>query len=407
MKKKQYILIIGFIVAIAFRFWLISIFPQPFEFDQYEYYKFALQMLINGIFADSARLYGYPLFQAILFKIFSPYSIQPIIIFQAMIDSLTAPLIYQWAKLLFRQKSVPWIAFVLYVFNPYTSAYVGVLLSEVTGVFFTALLLYLFTLFWLKKKLSVFLLFSFIAGFLPQIRPAFLYFSAGLFLLSLYRYWTKKWVIIGILLFILPYLYVLWGNIIYFNEWKLTNVDHIPERELYISVMVPNRAPYHIKNGYDVYPKEVMQLYEEYSKLPQNKIERAAMGTKYRAKAIEIVKNDPWLFIRQRLGKMFFVWEKHFLFYYQESPSRIRDAAAYWGNIVLLIVGVSGLVTWAIKQKTLLAVMYVSFIAYISVIHSVSIAEERYSLPGYPLLIIFAAYTMTYLKRRAMTPKSD
>ncbi|EKD68023.1 MAG: hypothetical protein ACD_48C00106G0003 [uncultured bacterium] len=408
MKKEHGILLIGCIVAIVFRFWLLAINPQPFAFDQYEYYKFAIKILDHGIFADSARLYGYPLFQAILYKIFSPYSIQPVIVFQAVMDSLTALLIYQWARLLFHKKNIPWLAFVLYIFNPYTSAYVGVLLSEVSGIFITALLLYLFTLFWLKKKYWVFLAFCFIAGFLPQIRPAFLYFSAGLFILGLYRYWKKTGMIIGILLFILPFLYVLWGNVVYFNEWKFTNVDHIAERELFISVMVPNRAPYHMNGGYDVYPEEVMKLYEEYSKLPQNKTERASMGAAYLAKAIEIIKKDPWLFFRQRLGKMFFVWEKHFLFYYQESPNTMRDMLVYWVNIALLLCGLSGLVLWLIKKRTVLAAIYLSFIAYISVIHSISFAEERYSLPGYPLLFLFAGYALDQLyKRSFITPNKE
>ena len=158
MKKEHYLLIIGCIIAIVFRFWFITLSPQPFIFDQYEYYKFALQILNRGLFADSARLYGYPLFQAILYKIFTPYSIQPVIVFQVILDSLTALAIYYWTKLLFRQTNIPWIAFFFYIFNPYTSAYVGVILSEVVGIFFTTLLLYFFTLFWLKKKLLVFLL---------------------------------------------------------------------------------------------------------------------------------------------------------------------------------------------------------------------------------------------------------
>jgi hypothetical protein len=409
MKKEYFLLLIGCIVAIVFRFWLINISPQPFAFDQYEYYKFALQILDRGIFADSARLYGYPLLLAIIYKVFGLGNIQAVFVFQAMVDGLTALLIYEWAKLLFRQKSIPWIAFVLYIFNPYTSAYVGVVLSEVTGIFFTALFMYLFTLFWLKKKLVVFLLFSFVAGFLPQIRPAFLYFSGGLFVIGLCSYWKKRGVIIGILLFILPFLYVLWGNVVYFKEWKATNVDHIVERELFISVMVPNQAPYHMKSGYDVYPKEVMKLYQEYSVLPQSKQERAEMGNKYLTQATEIIKNDPWLFIRERLGKMFFVWEKHFLFYYQEIPNRPRDILVYWGNILLLVFGAMGLIKWSIerykknRKKMVLPGVYAFLIVYISVIHSVSLAEERYSLPGYPLLFLFAAYSFVLLWKTVKT----
>jgi|GEM_PF-1720133 len=410
MKKEYIVLLIGCIIGTLFRLWFINTTPQPFQFDQWEYYYFAVQMLKNGIFASTARLYGYPLFQVIIYKIHSIYSIQPVFVYQAIVDSLTAFLIYKWAKLLFRQKSVPWVAFALYLFNPYTSAYVGVILSEVLGTFFTTLMLYLLTLFVLKKNPYVLLLLSITAGFLTQIRPAFLYFAIGSFIFCLYLFFketikTKLRMLLlieAIVLFVLPFLYTLWGNVLYFQEWTFTNVDHIPPRELYISVMVPNRAPYHQSNGFAAYPPEVMHLYREYSS-PTNQKERALMGDKYFNLSKTVIINDPWLFVRQRLGKMFFVWEKHYLFYYQEPINQLRDVLVYWGNIILLVLGVSGLIMWCWKEKKqskkfiLLAGVYAIFLVYISVIHSVSLAEERYSLPGYPLLFLFAGYAIVFL----------
>ncbi len=402
------VVIAGFFLAILLRLLLIKLFPQPFLFDQADYHTFAQQMLQRGLYAESARLYGYPLFVATIYRVFSLNNLQAVFVFQAILDSATALLIYIWAKLLWNKKSVSWVAFVLYIFNPYTSAYVGVVLSEVTGIFFTALFLYLCTLSWLKKKMTAFLLFSFVAGFLPQIRPAFLYFSVGLFLLGLSIYWKKRWTLIGTLLFILPFLYVLWGNVVYFGQWKLTPVDHIFPRELFISIMVPNRLSDDVRQGHTAFPKEVTQLYKEYSVKPKNQKERIAMADTYFAQAIEMMKENPWLFIRERFSKMFFVWEKHFLFYYQESPNALRDGIVYWGNIILLMGGLSGLLVWFVKKRSLLAILYLSFIAYISVIHSVSLAEERYSLPGYPLLFLFAGYALVQLyKRSFITPNKE
>ncbi len=409
MKKEYFVLIVGFIVAIVFRFWFISISPQFFGFDQFDYHTFALQMIKNGVYAESARLYGYPIFLAIMYKFIGFENLQAIYVFQAIADSMTAIIVYQWAKLLFNKKSVSWVAFVLYIFNPYTSAYVGMILSEVTGIFFTALLLYFFTLFWLKKKIIVFLIFSFVAGFLPQIRPAFLYFAVGLFFISVYIWWKEiKLRYIGIALFILPFLYVLLGNVMYFDEWKLTNVDRVFPRELFISIIVPNRLSDDVRQGRIAFPKEVTRLYKEYSVKPKNQKERTAMAHVYFAQSMEIIKKNPWQFIRERFGKMFFVWEKHFLFYYEESPNTLRDQMVYWGNMILLMSGLSGLLVWFVKKRSLLAVLYASFIIYISIIHSFSLAEERYSLPGYPLLFLFAGYTLDQLYRRSfITPNKE
>lgn len=234
--------------------------------------------------------------------------------------------------------------------------------------------------------------------------------SIGLFIFSTCLYWATvkpirvRLLIVteGLFLFIIPFLYTLFGNVLYFKEWKLTNVDRIFPRELFISIMVPDRAPYHIRSGFAVYPPEVMHLYYTYSIQPKNKKERALMGNTYLSKSWKIIKENPWLFIRQRIGKMFFVWEKHYLLYFQKIQHEFEDKLIYWSNIVLLIFGTTGLIIWNNdKKKKMLARIYLTFLIYISLVHSVSLAEDRYSLPGYPLLFIFASFSIAFLWKKA------
>jgi len=406
MKRTTIFLSICFIVGILFRLWFISLAPQEFKFDQVEYEKFALGIVHHGVYGSTARLYGYPMIVAFIYSVFGIHNLQAVYIVQAVFDSLTAIFLYIIAKRVMKKESVAWIAFLLYLFNPFTSAYVGVLLSEVTGIFFTTLLLLTVTITWKRKESFFVYLVPFIAGLLSQIRPAFMYFAVGVTLLTLYRhnkpnqslYRSIKTLAIYIGIFLIPFLYTLLGNIKYFHEWKLTNVDHIPPRELYISVMIPGRSPVLVQNGWDVYPQEVMYLYGEYSTLPTNKYERDQMAKKYLEKAKIIIANNPLLFIKQRFEKMFYVWEKHTLFYYNDTNTLFSSRIVYWGNLLLLFLGGIGTVLWwiaSLKQKQyVLPGIYTLFLLYISLIHSVSFAEERYSLPGYPMLYLFAGYTI-------------
>ncbi len=403
------------IAGVFFRLWLAALSPQPFIFDQVEYHRFALGILQKGLYVEPARLYGYPLLVALLYRLTGSGNIAAWQTFQALLDSFTALLVFILARRLWRQELVAWLAYLLYLFNPTTSAYTGVLLSEVTGTFLLTALLLLVVLFFQTKKPYWFWLVALFAGFLVQVRPVFLFFSVlvglasvGWFLTGKISLKKKVWLsVIFLVLFTSSFWYTVVGNLVYFKQLSPTTVDNLPVRELYLSLYVSGRAPYHAKNGYDVYPPEVMKLYNEYSVLPQNSQERGEMAKKYWLLAQQKITADPEAFLFSRLGKFWYVWEKHYLFYYQETSNKLRDMAVYWGNATILIIGWLGMFHWGIKQwrsrdsaRRLLGGMVVILPVYVSLIHSVSLAEERYSLPAYPLIFVFASYTLVRLLRK-------
>lgn len=406
--------------GVFFRLWLASLFPQPFVFDQEEYHRFALGILQKGLYVEQARLYGYPLLVALLYRLFGIGNVAAWQTFQALLDSLTALLVFVLAKRLLRKELIAWLAFLLYLFNPVTSAYTGVLLSEVTGTFLLTALLLLIVFFFQTKKRYWFWLVALFAGYLVQVRPAFLFFSVFVGLISLGWFLTGKislkrkvWSsVVFLVLFTSSFWYTVVGNLVYFKQLTGATVDNLPVRELYLSLYISGRSPYHVKSGYDVYPPEVMKLYNEYSVLPQNSQERGEMAKKYWLLAQQKIAADPGAFLFSRLGKFWYVWEKHFLFYYQETSNKLRELAVYWGNVFLLLSGWLGMVYWGRKHwrgwdsaQRLLAGIILAVPIYVSLVHAMSLAEERYSLPAYPVIFVFAGYGLVLAVRTAIKKK--
>lgn len=401
-----------FILGVWFRLWLSQLVPQPFIGDQYDYNRFAEGIRENGLFALSSRLYGYPLIVATIYTLFGG-SFEAVYFIQAILDTATAFIIFSIGKKIFPQKSAANIAFFLYLFNPFSSAFVGMILTEVTAIFLLSALLYIFLLFFKKKKAILLFLIAFLLGYLPQVRPPFLFFTLGMiflisFLVKKIFPGNKKTAAVSCLCFILyslPFLYNIAGNWKYFGEATPLTVDNIFVRELYISLYV-ERSPFHAVS-LSMFPPQVRQIYAELTPLPKNRQERKMVAAKYLDLAVDYIRENPARFVISHLKKTWYVWEKHFIFYFVQPESKTIDFLTYWGNILLLSQALLGFCLW--YKKTLgqpsklkygfTAAFSVFLTLYISFLHAFSLSEERYSLPGYPLLFLFAGYGISIFLR--------
>lgn len=407
--RKYFILL--FILGVIFRLWFGNLVPQPFVFDQVEYHQMALNILgaVGFIPSLSARLYGYPLLLAIIYKIFGIGNLGAVAIIQALIDCLSGVLIYLTAKKIFKNQVIPVVSYILYLFNPITSVFVVLTLSEVWGIFLMILITYLLILVITDQKKYHFLSLGLLLGYLPQVRPAFLFYSLtllGIIVIWSYKsYILRRSVLIAVLLFILPFTYNIAGNWKYFKQFSPTNVDNLLVREFYISLFVAGRSPFHAARS-DDFPKEVQIIYNEYSSLPQNVRERKAMTLKYLNLALTKVTGNPSGFIFSRLSKFLYVWEKHFIFYYYQPENRLADFLTYWGNNLLIFIAVYSFYTWfhteASRKLRWFGHLTIFTIFYISAVHSFSLAEERYSLPGYPLIFLFAGFGVWNIIRKVI-----
>jgi hypothetical protein len=403
------LLVLGFI----FRYIICKSVPEGILFDEWQYYGSAISIIRQGFFyVDTFRTYGYPLVLAALFRVIGSFDQGAAKMLNIVMDTATAYLVYLTAKNIIKKEKPSVIALFLYLFNPFTSPHVAIIATETTAIFVTGLIFYIFSLVLVKGKILYIALLAFTLGYLVQIKPGILGFSV-LFLFILIRKIIAVITVISrkipavisvIILFTIPFLYNVIGNARQFHTFSALAADNVFVRELYISLFVDHDIPTETKPK-GQYPPEVWQIYTEYS-VPADGKGKNAMAKKYFDLSVTEIRKDPVKFLIWRAKKFFYIWEKNYFSFHQIASDKpytgkpILNEVIYWSNIFFLVISGSGIILFrktigkfstASGQFTIMAVI---FIAYLSLSHMFTLADERFSLPAYPVLFMFAGYTI-------------
>ena len=410
MRKKLFWLTAIFAVGFVFRLWFVHTYPQELVFDQEQYRQLAIDLINFPGWAHTFRTYGYSLIIAILYKIFGIGDTVSWQVLQCLMDAASGVILFFIVNTFIKKKLTSWLAYIFYEVNLFTISFVGLLLTEVSTIFFTLLVFFLLLLFLEKKKIRYLLLLGISLGWLPQIRTPFYYFSLFIFIVIIFL--IIKWINIGkvkkaliimmfSLMFSIPFYYNFYGNYVWHKEISPLIVDDQFTENLYMSLYMERIMPI---PEYSLIPPQVQTVYGEYS-VQKSKAGRQSMANKYRRLAIEKIKEDPEKFVKTRFLKMWYVWEKHFLFQYKAVPESMAGRfAVYWINIVLLISALGGYIM--VLKKTVLSAetenkiylgLITIFALYITLLSSFTPSEERYSLPFYPFLFMFSAYFINIL----------
>lgn len=394
-----------FLLGLIYRLWLAYAFPQPFIIDQTEYHNVALRLIgVNQyLYNVSHRLYGYPLILAVIYKIFGSNNYFPWIFFQALADTLSGVIVFIIGKKIFKNKTIALCGYILYLFNPYTSAYVGVRLTEIVTIFLVACTFLLFLLFIEKKDLRILIAASLIASFTPQVRPGFLYFDVVLLLFYFHLIKTEKrkasWKILSVfamtVCFSIFFLYNIYQNNKFYGIAEPFSIDNLFAREFYISLYIDDQ------DVIDVFPVEVNKIYYDFSTV-NNMEQRKIMENKYENLAILKVRADPKNFLLSRIRKLGYVWAKHQLFPY--GGRKPVDFYTSKLNLLFLVTACTGFLVWLRKgyykinlKNKRFTILSTLFICYISVIHAFTITAERFSLPAYPVVALFSGLGTYYI----------
>jgi len=398
------------LIGILFRLWFISLAPQPPYYDQDEYEKYAKKIMDNNMLAsNSYRTYPYPLLLAATYNVVGFGNRQAIFFLQAVTDSFIGVMIFWILVQAFRNRQAPWIGLLLYTFNPFTSGYVGVLLSEILAAFFIVATVVSGFHFLRRPSWYWGLLFGFCAGTVAETRnAAFVWAAIPIFLTFFWVSWKKHWktyagVFAGLLLTVLYPLYTNWRD---FHEINITTVDSFYAREFYNGAALKRLPPFTIW-----YPLDVQTMYHEYYSefYPgRTTAQRRAMAKKYYDKAWAIIRSDPWDYVKVRFDKMWYVWQKENVFFYREPGFEQHWLYAYVLNITILFLTVLGLVVSRsmMKGNALGSWMWwviVGTIIYGTLAFSFSHAEYRLTVPFYPLLFIAVAYGVKHILHKAQT----
>lgn len=408
MKKYHIILFFFFLAGFLFRIFLIHSYPQPFVYDQLQYHEYAKGILNYGLFAHSFRLYGYPLFVALMYSLGGEHHIFSIPIwqiYQAFLDTSTGLMVFFIAGKVLTQKHIVWGSYILYLFNPFTSAYTGVLLAEVLTIFLLTFLFLLLAIAMERKRPAYLIGTCFLLGYIPQVRPAFTYFTLFLLLWILWSIFQQyhrrlKYILIAAVFFFIPYVYTIFGNYVYYKEFNVADVDNYALLNFYVSLYVEKSAS-NLTSIWD-YPLQVTWAYTVYPN-HEEATDRHRIQRQFLSYAIEKVKENPIQFLWWRIEKMFFVWEKPTLFPYNNQDGALFSQGISWINSAILSFGMLGILWYRKCNKVLNPVRKTFFIIsvflflYISLIHTVTECLPRYSLPAYPFVFLYTSIGLSFV----------
>lgn len=398
------LVILGFVVALIFRMWFINLAPQPFIFDQQEYENYAYKMYHSPFLLapHSYRTYPEPLLMATTYKFFGFANHQALYVVQAVLDSLSAVMVFYILRKSTKKAWASWLGFILYIFNPFTSGYVGVGLSEILDIFFITGTIFWGMLFVAKPTALRALLLGTFAGMAAETRnAAFIWAGIPIVLTLFWVNWKKNkllYAIIGVGLF-LTTLYPLYNNWKRYHTISITTVDSFYAMELYNGVTLKILPPFTY-----VYPKAQQDMWYEYwSEYYPNRTnaQRTAIALKYYKKAWDIIKRDPIDYIKWRFFKMWYVWQKENIFFYTEPGWPSNRSIVYFGNLILLASAFCGILLGRKKAKGKAGkwvwAAFVGTIFYGCIAFSFSHAEYRISIPFYSVIIALAAMGITGL----------
>lgn len=395
-----------FALAIVWRLWFISLAPQPFRGDQTEYDTYAVKIYNHPFLlaSHSYRTYVYPLFVAFVYTVAGLGNYYAVFIIQAVIDASIGVAVYWLLKNTTNSRRTALFGFVLYVFNPFTTGYVGVMLSEVLTAFLFVLTLATGYCVVRKPGWGWGVVFGICCGLTASIRNAtFVWLAIPIGLV----FWKIGWrhhtttifsVFFGVLV---TFAYPTFVNLRDFGELNITTVDSFYAKEFYQGALIafPRPEPLN-KSGWPIESQEMWLEYYSENDPGRTTDERRAMAIKYYRKAWDLILENPQKYIALRFQKMWYVWQKENIFVYEEPGFSKHKAITYYGNIVLLALSAIGFFyqrtggysrgaqwIWFTSIGTLL---------YTTVAFSFTHAEYRLTIPFYPLIIYGAAIGYTF-----------
>lgn len=410
--------------------------PQPLRFDAWGYSDQGYNIAHQGYKADAIRTPGYPLFVAVVYKLAGderplrdplfgmsdPPNRNMIALWlaQSLLLSLTILLTYLLAsELLTRSKNfvsnsvkiywgkpLPLLAAGLVAFCPFLWGYTGTPQTEICAAFWLTVTVF----FWVKalryKTVAIYYpLTGFAVTLALQTRPTFVYLPL-LILATLALFNKSRWRWFGPLLVAAPVVLMLvppfaanlrdWdeptpliaGDLSTYQT-ALGTLNVI--RGAYSHQLVTTPANSRISDA----ERERLRDYVPIQQEP-DKAKRHAESDYWKNYFSNYVRAYPLEFAGTVLKRAWFQWDQHFVFPYHDFT--------YWDyrwltdnlNRLYLIFGLTGFGLALLQKRYRLITLplYIT-ILYLTGLNLLVQDEFRYTLPAYPLLLVFAALGLT------------
>lgn len=392
--SRFHLIIILFLAGFIIRLILSSYSLSDLFWDMGEYHKIALEM-INGKWSVDCclRNVGYSLFLSPIYIIFGTNNIPAIRLTQIIMDLAIALIIYKVAMRHFGIKAAIF-SYSLYIFNPLTSVYTGLRLSEILSFFIIALIILVTSSSRINKSGLIWLLMGILFGLLVFTKVMFFYFVLTTMVIMLILSVKSKRIFYFIAVltgFLLASAYSLIGNWLNFQIVSFSPPYNIGPGIFYLSFY---------ENEYPIF--DISKLDKSYAEKLNGYIntplkEKPKISHKYfNLFLIKLYKEWP-LFISIVFRNIFLIWDKNYLYPYYDPfyPSDSLPLQIY--NLFVLGLFFIGLGVFTLKQglKSIhdpLIIFTFLLLVYITFFVALTSNESRYSLTFYPLIFLFGGY---------------
>jgi 4-amino-4-deoxy-L-arabinose transferase-like glycosyltransferase len=391
------ILIGGFLL----RFWLSSLNHTPLIYDMETNQQHALEFLDGKMAVDCCnKNMGYSMFLALIYRLIPPVDTETVRFVQILIDVLVGIVVFMAAGRIFSRNSAL-AAMAIYLLNPITSAFTGLLLSEILTFLIVATLAYFMTVggfrirpgLWLFTGIALGTLvfvrlqfFHFTMLFVPilalsviggKLRWKFLFAVLAGFLVGSAYVPLANYANYGHVSFVPPYAWT-WGVGLYSNYFRETR-----KFEIFSPL---NKEPHPVE----------LAIVREYSFTTDNQAYRV-LENRYRGKFIAEFPQRWREFFLHSLQNIIWLWDKDHLSEYQDPfhpDDRIWVRLYNSILLILYLVGISGYVMrgGASAWRQPVVLFSLTLFLYISALFPLISNESRHTLAFYPVLILWSGY---------------
>lgn len=395
--RKEFLIVITILyIGFIYRLFLSSLAESRLFWDMSGYHSFAVDFLSGRLVADCClKNVGHGAFLALVYFIFGENNLAALRIVQVLIDLVTAALIYLIARRLFNKKTA-FYSFVLYIINPFTSAYTGLRLAETVSLFYITLIAFIISQPSFKTSKFLWIILGVLLGLLLFARAQYYYFVFVFMILSAILFFKKAnrvyFVVFSLFGFLIASSYSL---VSYYKNFKVLSLVP-PYSSFYgglyqnfyndrrypeLAIDFPKINPHYTRVAMEYYQTEIPDkpLYEK----------------KYQALFWQKFQKEWPLFFMNMARNMVFMWDKDHLYAYTDPFYPYDKIPLRIFNIALLFLFLAGVVAYLKREKlkTLhspLAVYTIFLFFYITFIFSLVSNESRHSMAFYSLMMLWA-----------------
>lgn len=389
---KNYFTIVLF-AGFIFRLFLASrAFPR-LVFDALGYSEFAKGFLAGQLPIDCCgKNVGYGLFLAPIYALFGVDNLWAVRIVQIILDILTGFLLYFIALRLGKKKQAE-IVYILYMLNPFTAAFTGLILAETVTIFLITLIGFVISRIGYASNRKHWFLTGILFGTFLFVRHSYYYFIF-LFLMALCIFVIKRrnrfmFLAFTIAGFVLASSYSL---LVYYKTFQIISL--VPPYNLKFEIIYMN---YYLWRYPEVVYKGPHPVYEEvvqgYWNTPLS--EKSEHSKKYKQLFFQRLPREWQIFARNIAYNMIWLWDKDHIYTYEDAfypwdrwPLRILNLSLLGLFLYGIISHIKKMGALAVRDPVVLLSIFMFL--YMSFLFPLVSNESRHTLAFYSLLTFWA-----------------